>query len=109
MSLLFVEPLIEGLRYQDDLISEAEERALLDRLGQLELAPFRFHGWLGNRKTHGFGWRYDFGDASFTPGDQRRIEQVIRHCERSEAIQTAQLDCFVAFAPRNNELIRTAP
>ena len=29
----------------------------------LELAPFRFHGWLGNRKTQSFGWRYDFDDA----------------------------------------------
>ena len=33
----------------------------------LDLAPFRFHGWLGNRKTQSFGWRYDFDDASFTP------------------------------------------
>jgi alkylated DNA repair dioxygenase AlkB len=24
---------------------------------------------LGNRKTVGFGWRYDFDDASFTPTD----------------------------------------
>ena len=30
----------------------------------LELAPFRFHGWLGNRKTESFGWRYDFDDAA---------------------------------------------
>src|SRR4029079_10493674 len=29
--------------------------------------PFRFHGWLGNRKTRTFGWRYDFDDASFAP------------------------------------------
>jgi len=68
MSLLFEAPLIEGLRYEEDLISPAEERALLDQLGALELAPFRFHGWLGNRRTQNFGWRYDFDDASFTPG-----------------------------------------
>jgi alkylated DNA repair protein (DNA oxidative demethylase) len=69
MSLLFDAPLIEGLRYQEELISAAEERSLLARLEPLELAPFRFHGWLGNRKTQSFGWRYDFDDASFTPGE----------------------------------------
>jgi alkylated DNA repair dioxygenase AlkB len=69
MSLLFEAPLIEGLRYEEAVISAAEERALLDRLDVLELAPFRFHGWLGNRRTQNFGWRYDFDDASFTPGE----------------------------------------
>jgi alkylated DNA repair protein (DNA oxidative demethylase) len=69
MSLLFEAPLIEGLRYADEVIPAAEEQALLDRLGQLDLAPFKFHGWLGNRKTQSFGWRYDFEDGSFTPAD----------------------------------------
>jgi alkylated DNA repair dioxygenase AlkB len=66
---LFEAPLIAGLRYGDDLISAAEEQQLLDRLLPLELAPFRFHGWFGNRKTQSFGWRYDFDDASFTPAE----------------------------------------
>ena len=66
MSLLFDEPLIAGLRYDEDLITEAEEKTILDRLMSLELAPFRFHGFIGNRKTQSFGWRYDFDDASFT-------------------------------------------
>jgi alkylated DNA repair dioxygenase AlkB len=69
MSLLFDVPVIPGLNYTDALIGEAEEQALLDRLMPLDLAPFRFHGWLGNRKTHSFGWRYDFDDASFAPSD----------------------------------------
>ena len=69
MSRLFDEPLIAGLRYEEEIISEAEEKQLLDRLMLLELAPFRFHGWLGNRKTQSFGWRYDFDDASFTRAD----------------------------------------
>jgi alkylated DNA repair protein (DNA oxidative demethylase) len=69
MNLLFDAPVIPGLNYAEELIGEAEERALLDRLILLDLAPFRFHGWLGNRKTHSFGWRYDFDDASFAPGD----------------------------------------
>jgi alkylated DNA repair dioxygenase AlkB len=66
---LFAEPLIPGLDYHKDLISAAEERALLDHLQTLNLAPFRFHGWIGNRKTQSFGWRYDFDDASFWPAD----------------------------------------
>jgi alkylated DNA repair dioxygenase AlkB len=69
MSLLFDDALIAGLRYAEDAVSVAEEGALLDRLGGLALAPFRFHGWLGNRKTQSFGWRYDFEDASFTPAE----------------------------------------
>ena len=69
MSLLFDTPLIIGLGYREDMFSETEERALLARLGTMELAPFRFQGWLGNRKTRSFGWRYDFQDASFTPAE----------------------------------------
>ena len=69
MNLLFDTPLIAGLRYAEDVVSKSEERALLERLGGLELAPFRFHGWLGNRKTQNFGWRYEFDDASFVPSE----------------------------------------
>src|SRR3954447_23110287 len=67
MSLLFNEPLIAGLKYCEELISDREERRLLAQLTPIELAPFRFHGWLGNRKTKSFGWRYDFDDSSFSP------------------------------------------
>lgn len=63
------QPLIAGLKYDEGLITEAEEQHLLERLDALELAPFRFHGWIGNRKTASFGWRYDFDDASFTPAE----------------------------------------
>ena len=66
---LFAEPLIAGLDYRDEFITPDEEAALIEQLGALDLAPFRFHGWLGNRKTQSFGWRYDFDDASFTPAD----------------------------------------
>ncbi len=69
MSLLFDEPLIAGLDYQRDVITADEEQRLLERLDALDLAPFRFHGWLGNRKTQSFGWRYDFDDSSFRPAD----------------------------------------
>ncbi len=63
------QPLIAGLKYDEGLITQAEEQHLLERLDSLELAPFHFHGWIGNRKTTSFGWRYDFDDASFTPAE----------------------------------------
>ena len=66
---LFAESLLAGLDYREDLITAAEQAELLGHLEALDLAPFRFHGWLGNRKTQSFGWRYDFDDASFTPAD----------------------------------------
>ena len=69
MSLLFDAPLIEGLTYREDAIAAAEEEALVEHLLAADLSPFRFHGWLGNRKTQSFGWRYDFEDASFSPTD----------------------------------------
>ena len=69
MSLLFDTPLIAGLRYAEAAISVGEERELLDRLEPLDLAPFRFHGWVGNRRTQSFGWRYDFDDASFAAAE----------------------------------------
>ncbi|HXH52341.1 MAG TPA: alpha-ketoglutarate-dependent dioxygenase AlkB [Sphingomicrobium sp.] len=66
---LFAEPLIPGLDYREGLIAPAEEAELVARLEAMELAPFRFQGWEANRKTHSFGWRYDFDDASFRPAD----------------------------------------
>jgi DNA oxidative demethylase len=70
MSLLFEMPLIAGLRYEQEVIGKDEERVLIERLSHLGLTRFRFHGWIGNRKTQSFGWRYDFDDASFAPADQ---------------------------------------
>ena len=69
MSMLFRAPLIAGLDYREDIIGEGEEQLLIERLLATDLSPFRFHGWLGNRKTRSFGWRYDFDDASFAPAD----------------------------------------
>ena len=64
---LFADPLIAGLDYRADFITRDEERDLLAHLQAMDLAPFRFQGWTGNRKTQSYGWRYDFDDASFLP------------------------------------------
>ena len=64
---LFDTPLLPGLAYAPELITATEEEALIDRLADVPMAPFRFHGWTGKRQTASFGWRYDFNDASFSP------------------------------------------
>ena len=70
MSLAMLDaPLIAGLDYRSGISSARLERMLVERLDTMDLAPFRFHGWLGNRKTKSFGWRYDFDDASFSPAE----------------------------------------
>jgi DNA oxidative demethylase len=62
---LFAAPLLSGLSYAEALVDEREEAALLAVLAEVEVAPFRFQGWIGKRQTTSFGWRYDFDDASF--------------------------------------------
>ena len=57
-----VPALPEGLQYRPDLIAPAEEAALVEHIGALPLRPFEFHGYLGNRRTVSFGFRYDYGD-----------------------------------------------
>lgn len=66
---LFGEPLIAGLEYRPNFISEAEERYLIGHLSGEDLSPFRFHGWTGKRLTRTYGWRYDFDDSSFAPAE----------------------------------------
>jgi len=56
-----------GLAYAPDIITAAEEQALLAALAGISVAPFRFQGWLGKRLTASFGWRYDFDTARFDP------------------------------------------
>jgi alkylated DNA repair dioxygenase AlkB len=66
---LFGEALLPGLDYRPDFVDAAEEQELICELDAMDLSPFRFHGWTGKRKTHTFGWRYDFDDASFAPAE----------------------------------------
>lgn len=49
-----------GLRYQPELITAAQEQALVAALADLDFQPFEFHGFLGHRRVASFGWRYDY-------------------------------------------------
>ncbi|MDX3909852.1 MAG: alpha-ketoglutarate-dependent dioxygenase AlkB [Sphingobium sp.] len=66
---LFAAPLVPGLTYAQDLMTPAEEAALIGHIDAAPLQPFRFQGWLGKRLTASFGWRYDFDNAAFNPAD----------------------------------------
>jgi alkylated DNA repair dioxygenase AlkB len=59
----------EGFHYQEDIVSEAEEAALVASLARLDLKPFEFHGHLGNRRVAAFGLRYDFSRRSVETAD----------------------------------------
>ena len=50
----------DGFRYQADVLSPDEERALLDEIRALPFREFEFHGHTGRRRVVSFGWRYDF-------------------------------------------------
>ena len=91
-SNLFAEPLIDGLQYRGDFITPTEHDRLVTELEGLNLALFRFHGWLGNRKTQTFGWRYDFDDASFAPAEP--IPQWLQPLRAKAA-------AFAGFAPED--------
>jgi alkylated DNA repair dioxygenase AlkB len=52
----------EGFRYQPEIISRDDERALIEHIRALPLKEFEFHGFLGKRRVKSFGWHYDFHD-----------------------------------------------
>lgn len=54
-----------GVTYQADVLTLVEERELAAQIGALPLAPFTFQGFIGNRRTASFGWRYDFNGGGF--------------------------------------------
>lgn len=53
-------PLPPGFRYQPDLITAAEESALVSELGAQPFREFDFHGFKGKRRVVSFGWKYDY-------------------------------------------------
>lgn len=57
---LFGTPVIPGLDAAPDIVSAAEEAALIEAIDRAGLSPFRFQGWLGKRLTISYGSGYDF-------------------------------------------------
>jgi alkylated DNA repair dioxygenase AlkB len=50
----------EGLVYRPELLTEAEERALLDELERLDFHEIRMHGVVAKRTARHFGVDYDY-------------------------------------------------
>jgi hypothetical protein len=54
-----------GMRYWEDVLSEAQEQSLVRYIERLPLKPFEFAGgFKGNRRVISFGWRYDYSQQS---------------------------------------------
>jgi alkylated DNA repair protein (DNA oxidative demethylase) len=66
---LFDRPGLAGLTQAGAIVTPNEERVLIAAIDDVELSPFRFHGWLGKRLTVSYGWRYDFDSGRFGPAD----------------------------------------
>jgi hypothetical protein len=59
--------------YRKDVVSSAEEQALLKRLEELPFKPFEFHGYLGKRRMVSFGWRYDYDGKTLPTATLSRV------------------------------------
>jgi DNA oxidative demethylase len=57
-----------GFRYVPSLLSEDEERELLEHLQDLQFDEVRMHGQVARRVVRHFGVQYAFESAAITPG-----------------------------------------
>ena len=61
----------EGFRYRADVLPAEEERELVERIRELPLREFEFHGYVGKRRVLSYGWHYDFGERTL-----RQTEEI---------------------------------
>jgi alkylated DNA repair protein (DNA oxidative demethylase) len=59
----------EGLLYRAELLSAAEEEALLERIGALRFDPVVLHGQPARRTARHFGLGYDYDARTPLPGE----------------------------------------
>lgn len=64
---LFDVPGPSGLRFESAFLDSRAESAAIAAIDSDALLPFRFQGWIGNRRTISYGWRYDFEQGGFSP------------------------------------------
>ena len=71
MSLQFhmFDGLLEGFRYQPELITSVQENDLVEHVSRLAFQPFDFHGYKGKRRVVSFGWQYDFSGRQLRKAD----------------------------------------
>ena len=79
----------EGFRYAPDMITRAEERALVEQFRTLAFKEFEFQGFLGKRRVVSYGWRYDFNGGGLS--ETEPIPEFLQPL-RERAAQFAGLD-----------------
>ncbi|CAN5858290.1 alpha-ketoglutarate-dependent dioxygenase AlkB [soil metagenome] len=50
----------QGFTCREDVLSAPEEARLVERIRELPLKEFEFHGFTARRRNISFGWQYDF-------------------------------------------------
>ena len=68
-SLFPISDLPEGLLYEPDFLSEAEESELIQTFRGLAFSNFDFHGYTALRRVIEFGLEYDFSTRKATPAE----------------------------------------
>lgn len=78
----------EGFCYAENVLTAAEERAMVEQFDALPFRPFEFHGYLGKRRIVSYGFRYDYGERALR--DSAAIPDFLLPL-RDRAAQFAQL------------------
>src|SRR5262245_44055637 len=78
-----------GVTYFPGILTTQEEQRAAKAIAQLDLKPFAFHGFEGNRRVTSFGWRYDFNGGGLQRA--RPIPDFLAPL-RSMAAEAAGLD-----------------
>ncbi|SER54305.1 alpha-ketoglutarate-dependent dioxygenase AlkB [Sphingobium sp. YR768] len=66
---LFDTAAVPGLAMREDMLTKAQEAALIAQIDDTDLTPFRFQQWTGKRLTYSYGWNYDFEHVRFAPAE----------------------------------------
>jgi alkylated DNA repair dioxygenase AlkB len=78
----------EVFRYQTDVLPVAEERELVERIRDLPLKEFEFHGYVGKRRVISFGLHYDFSQEKLRQADD--IPAFLHRAREGAAIFAGQ-------------------
>ncbi len=71
-----------GLTYRQEVLTVAEEEALLRRFERLELEPVVVRGHAARRTVRHYGWTYDFDSWGLSPAEQppAYLDDLRRRC-----------------------------
>ena len=59
----------EGFKYLPEIVSADDERGLLERISELPLKEFEFHGFTAKRRVISYGCKYDFEERAVRKAD----------------------------------------